>query len=233
MVAPWREYQQDVAELFRSLGFSVGAEQNLEGARGTHEIDVLAQTTFAGIAITWVVECKLWKTAISKEKVLTLAQVASDVGADRAFLLSESGFQAGAIRVAENTNITLTSLHELLKSANDELQRRQLFLFRQKAHRLQRAMHDFYILDDGSAGPPAGVDREAFLDMLASVFEIHSIALPRVEACDYPVLVSRESHTQPISDFAAFIAYADPELERIAAWLALCAQEIGKQPAFL
>lgn len=73
-------------------------------------VDVLVHTVFAGVGVTWVIECKLWKTAIPKEKVLTLAQVASDVGADRAFLLSESGFQAGAIRAAQNTNITLTSM---------------------------------------------------------------------------------------------------------------------------
>lgn len=44
-----------------------------------------------------VVENKLWGSPISKEKVLTLQQIANNVGADRSFLLSESGFQAGDI----------------------------------------------------------------------------------------------------------------------------------------
>lgn len=231
MSLPWQKYQQEVADLLCSLGFSVEVEQDVEGARGIHEVDVLARTTFAGVGVTWVIECKLWKAAVPKEKVLALAQVASDVGADRAFLLSESGFQAGAIRVAENTNITLTSLPELLESAKDELQKRQLFVLKQKAYRLQRALHDLYILDDGSAGPRAGVDREVFLDMLASVFEIHSIALPRVEASNFPVRISIGTCAQPLLDVAAFIAYADPELERVEAWLATCVHQLAERSA--
>jgi hypothetical protein len=45
--------------------------------------------------------------------VAALASVVQDVGADRGILLSETGFQAGAIRLASLSNITLTSLTEL------------------------------------------------------------------------------------------------------------------------
>lgn len=231
MSLPWRKYQQEVADLFCSLGFSVEVEKDVEGARGIHEVDVLARTTFAGVGVTWVIECKLWKAAVPKEKVLALAQVASDVGADRAFLLSESGFQAGAIRVAENTNITLTSLPELLESARDALQQRKLLLLKQKAYRLQRALHDLCILDDGSAGLPAGIDWDTFSSMLSSVFEISSLALPRVEACDFPVRIDTGACAQPLPDVAAFIAYAAPELERVGAWLATCAHQLAEQAA--
>jgi Restriction endonuclease len=65
------------------------------------------------------VECKLWKTAVPKAQVLTLVQVAQDVGADRAFLLSEKGFQAGAIAVVKKTNISLTNINELHAVAAD------------------------------------------------------------------------------------------------------------------
>jgi hypothetical protein len=44
--------------------------------------------------------------------VLTFLGVVEDIGADRGLLFSESGFQAGAIYAAQNTNITLTSLAE-------------------------------------------------------------------------------------------------------------------------
>lgn len=231
MSLPWRNYQQEVADLFCSLGFSVEVEKDVEGARGIHEVDVLARTTFAGVGVTWVIECKLWKAAVPKEKVIALAQVASDVGADRAFLLSESGFQAGAIRVAENTNITLTSLPELLESARDALQQRKLLVLKQKAYRLQRALHDLCILDDGSAGLPAGIDWDTFSSMLSSVFEISSLALPRVEACDFPVRIDTGACAKPLLNVAAFIAYADPELERVGAWLATCVHQLAEQAA--
>lgn len=226
MSVPWRAYQQDVAELFQSLGCSVEVEKEVAGARGTHVVDVLAQTTFAGVGIIWVIECKLWNTAIPKEKVLALAQVASDVGADRAFLLSESGFQAGAIRVAQNTNITLTSLQELFDSAREELHKRELLVITQKVHRLQQEMHDFFILDNGSPGPPAGADRESFLDLLAVVFELNSISLPRAQAGDFPVRMSTDVSLTQFSDIETFIAYARRELERVVTWVTAAKQDV-------
>ncbi|WP_321938077.1 restriction endonuclease [Burkholderia cepacia] len=228
MSVPWRVYQQDVAELFKSLGCSVEVEKEVTGARGTHVVDVLAQTTFAGVGITWVIECKLWNTAIPKEKVLALAQVASDVGADRAFLLSESGFQAGAIRVAQNTNITLTSLQVLLDSAREELQKRELLVLTQKTHRMQQEMHDFFVLDDGSPGPPVGAGRESFLDLLAVVFELNSIALPRAQAGNFPVTMSTGGSLTQFHDIATLIAFAYRELERVATGIAAAKQDVDR-----
>jgi restriction system protein len=43
--------------------------------------------------------------------------VAQDVGVDKAFLLSESGFQAGAISAARSTNILLSDLQMLEEMA--------------------------------------------------------------------------------------------------------------------
>jgi hypothetical protein len=65
----------------------------------------------------WVIECKAWKNNIPKEKVMALSAIVQDVGADRGFLLSEVGFQSGAIRAARTSNITLTSLEDLSFSA--------------------------------------------------------------------------------------------------------------------
>ncbi|KXU89789.1 hypothetical protein CI15_06260 [Paraburkholderia monticola] len=215
MTAAWQTYQQEVAELFVSLGCTVEVEKEAVGARGLHVVDVLARATFAGVAITWVVECKLWNTAIPKEKVLALAQIASDIGADRAFLLSESGFQAGAIRVAEHTNITLTNMQELLGSAKSEIQRRELISLTQKANQLQREMHDFFILNDYSPRPPKGADRESFLDLLAVVFELCSIALPRALAGEFPIKFSTGDSLSTTYDATTFIADATRELSRV------------------
>ncbi|MFV8580990.1 restriction endonuclease [Ralstonia pseudosolanacearum] len=156
MTARWQEYQEEVADLFRSLGCAVEVEKEMEGARGLHVVDVVAKISVGGIAVTWIVECKLWNAAIPKEKVLVLSQVASDVGADRAFLLSESGFQSGAIRAPQNSNITLTSLSELFESVRQEIQHRELAALARKAHLLQRQLYDLMILDDGSRGPTRG-----------------------------------------------------------------------------
>ncbi|MBW6400872.1 restriction endonuclease [Roseomonas sp. HJA6] len=117
----WREYQEKVADLFRRMGCDAAVEETLEGARGKHEIDVVVRTTMAGLPIIWIVECKYWKTAVPKAQVLTLVQIAQDVGADRAFLLSEKGFQAGAVAVVRRANVSLTSLNELMAAAADSI----------------------------------------------------------------------------------------------------------------
>lgn len=113
----WSEYQIKAAEFFSRLGLKTEVEFKVEGARGIHVIDVYASGCFNGIAFNWVVECKAWKGNIPKEKVMALASIVQDVGADRGFLLSEVGFQSGAILAARSSNITLTSLEDLSYSA--------------------------------------------------------------------------------------------------------------------
>lgn len=106
----WQEYQQNAADFFRTLGLVAKVEHKVEGARGIHKIDVYVEGTYHGIKFKWVVECKAWKSNVPKEKVMVFSSIIQDIGADRGFLLSEVGFQSGALRSAQKTNITLTSL---------------------------------------------------------------------------------------------------------------------------
>jgi hypothetical protein len=117
----WREYQEQVATFFRRLGLSASVEHELEGARGLHAVDVYVQGSFHGVPLKWVVECKAWKSNVPKEKVMALAAIVQDVGADRGFLLSEVGFQSGTVRASHKTNITLSSLEDLSSSAEEAL----------------------------------------------------------------------------------------------------------------
>ncbi len=64
----------------------------------------------SGFDATWIVECKHWKSPVSKLHVLALREIVIDTGADRGVLLAESGFQSGAIEAANLTNVRLTSL---------------------------------------------------------------------------------------------------------------------------
>jgi hypothetical protein len=80
---------------------------------------VYVEGSYLGIAFVWIIECKSWKTNVPKEKVAALFAIIQDVGADRAFLLSEKGFQSGALRMGESSNITLTSLADLACTVGD------------------------------------------------------------------------------------------------------------------
>jgi hypothetical protein len=121
-VKPWEQYQHQAAGLLRELGFSAEVDTRLTEANGAaHAIDVAARRTVAGVNLLWIVECKLWDKPVPMEKVLALRSLVLDLGADRGLLMSESGFQSGAIRTAIQKNITLTGLDDLRASAADEI----------------------------------------------------------------------------------------------------------------
>lgn len=116
----WKEYQEEAAEFFRTLGLEAQTDAKVQGVRTQHDIDVLVKSHHAGFEVTWIVECKKWNTRVSKLHVLALREIVSDTGADRGILLSESGFQSGAIEAANLTNVQVTSLSEArVKSEHD------------------------------------------------------------------------------------------------------------------
>jgi restriction system protein len=85
----------------------------LQGVRTSHDVDVVVRSNLFGFELLWVIECKYWKEAVSKLHVLALREIVTDLGADRGILVSESGFQSGAIEAANLTNVQLANLAEL------------------------------------------------------------------------------------------------------------------------
>ena len=109
----WKKYQEDTAKFFRSIGLKALTDVTIKGVRTEHDIDVLVTSQHLGFDIKWIIECKLWKKPVNKLHVLGLREIVSDIGADRGILLSESGFQSGAIEAANLTNVQLSSLVNL------------------------------------------------------------------------------------------------------------------------
>lgn len=121
MAIDWQDYQEEAASFFRSLGLDASTNVTVKGARTTHDIDVLVSSHHVGFDITWLVECKHWKKRISKLHVLALREIVADIGADRGILLSETGFQSGAIEAAILTNIQVTSLAEVSETSKNDI----------------------------------------------------------------------------------------------------------------
>ena len=209
MSRPWRQYQKKVADFFSALECEVAIEKKVAGVRGAHVIDVVATRTIFGIDVTWVVECKFWRSPVTKEKVLALAQIASDVGADRAFLLSESGFQPGAVRVANSSNITLTSIDDLRENARPELEQLQCKALGEAFHRLQSELHALFGPRDYAS--PAEDGGPNALDLLADVFEIKTIALPHAQSREFPVSICGQQY----GDVGSFIRAAEMAYSRV------------------
>ena len=113
MAANWQEYQEEVAAFFRSLGLEAETNVTVKGVRTTHDIDVLVKSRHVGFTVVWIIECKHWKRRVTKLHVLALREIVADLGADRGILLSEGGFQSGAIEAAALTNVHVNSLVNL------------------------------------------------------------------------------------------------------------------------
>ena len=159
----WKQYQNEIGEFFRGLGCDAEVEAKVVGVRAEHKIDVWVRFKKFGLETRWVIECKYWNSAVPKEKVLALRSVVEDVGADRGILISAAGFQSGAVRASEKTNITLTDLDGLKETAQEDLVSSVLHRLETRAVELKYALHDLYTSEQTSphswtSRPRLGVD---------------------------------------------------------------------------
>jgi hypothetical protein len=144
MADDWKGYQEEAAEFFRSLGLSAETDVTLQGVRTTHDVDVVVRSKHVGFEVLWLVECKHWKSSVSKLHVLGLRAIVNDIGADRGILLCESGFQAGAIEAANLTNIQVTSLDALSIDTRQDISAMRL---RELYDRIEQCNDRYWELD--------------------------------------------------------------------------------------
>lgn len=117
----WRAYQETVPAFFRSLGLEATTNFTINGVRTTHAIDVYVKSFHVGFDVVWIVECKQWTKKVTKLHVLALREIVTDVGADRGILLSEKGFQSGALEAATLTDVRVMSLAQLRGAAGADI----------------------------------------------------------------------------------------------------------------
>ena len=121
MAIDWKQYQEEAAEFFRSIGLDASTDVTVNGVGTKHDIDVLVTMDVAGFEVRWIIECKHWKTAVSKLHVMALREIVADLGADRGIILCEAGFQSGAVEAANLTNVLVTSLAALSVSSKEAI----------------------------------------------------------------------------------------------------------------
>jgi len=57
-VPEWSDYQEEVAEFFRSLGLAAETNVTVRGVRTNHNVDVVVRSKHVGFEILWLIECK-------------------------------------------------------------------------------------------------------------------------------------------------------------------------------
>ncbi|QII07856.1 restriction endonuclease [Rhodococcoides fascians A25f] len=183
----WMNYQLEVSRFFADLGMEALVDQTVQGVRTSHDIDVLVRGSFVGFDITWVVECKAWQSRIPKEKVLALRQIVDDVGADRGFVMAESGYQSGALEAALVSNVTLTSIADLTERLHYDLAMTKLMKLE---HRADEARERYwalkkYVRIDAGLRPEVGESGYSGTNIIASVDQ----ALRDIRLRGFPVIV--------------------------------------------
>ena len=94
-------------------GITVEVEHlaRVEGVTTRHVVDVLWKFRVGGISYTAVVQCKNWNTRVKQEDVFAFKAILADIpGQPRGIIVSRSGLQAGARRVAKASGIVVFQL---------------------------------------------------------------------------------------------------------------------------
>ncbi|SHT45237.1 Restriction endonuclease [Mycobacteroides abscessus subsp. abscessus] len=206
----WMKYQQDVSRFFGELGMEALVDQTVRGVRTSHGIDVLVRGSYVGFDITWVVECKAWRSRIPKEKVLALRQIVDDIGADRGFIMAESGYQSGALEAALVSNVTLTSIGDLTERLRYDLAMTKLAKLE---HRADEAREQYwalgkYVRIEAGLRPDVGEAGYSGTRVISGVEQV----LREVRLRGFPVIYNPE--------MATFASYGGPyssNLDRQAA----------------
>jgi hypothetical protein len=183
-----------------------------------------------GLLHTWIVECKLHARAITKADVETLKSIASEIGASLAFLLSESGFQSGALDAARKTNVVLSSLKELRTKSRDDVMREALIALENRALALQDKMFREFMCDVEKGQDYVtrrvrnGIDSGRFYSMSGSIAMLN-MALDDVRLGHLPVTVPGDFDKDPdayvrCTTLDQFVAETTRVIQRVETWVA-------------
>jgi hypothetical protein len=221
MKRAWAVYQDDVATLFSSLGMKTSIEAQVQGVRATHKIDVLVSFDLLGLKITWIVECKSWRASVPKEKVLALHQISQDIGADRAFLFSETSFQPGAVSAARSTNISLTSLADLRNIVREDIVNLQFRTALSRLPVLERSARSGFTDEEGALHRPNPENFDESIYLAGCCLFLERAAV-RGLVRDFPVIVGGvdSSVTEEFSDASSLAAFLVRQLDEIEKRLA-------------
>lgn len=105
----WQDLQNEVARILRECGFSVEIEKILKTARGQVEIDVYAEEIIKGRKYVITCECKYWRNRVPQTVIHSFRTVLTDIGANVGYIVSMVGFQSGAFKASELTNVELVT----------------------------------------------------------------------------------------------------------------------------
>jgi restriction system protein len=107
----WQELEALVGRVLAECSYYVEVQKNVKLARGDVDIDVWADDHSSPPNVI-AIECKRWKTSVPKNVVHAFRGVVGDSGANTGLLISDAGFQDGAVEAAQYSNVRLLTWDE-------------------------------------------------------------------------------------------------------------------------
>lgn len=143
----WQELERIVAAILAECGMKAQNGMTLTLPRGTVDVDVHAEEMVDGIVHRTICEYKYWRATVPKTVVHSFRTVMAEAGVHRGYIISTSGFQAGAIEAAVATNIELVTFEEFQRIYFDKWIGKRIWAIENKLD----GFHTYYEL----LGPPA------------------------------------------------------------------------------
>ena len=108
----WKDLQNQTGQILTESGLKVEIEKKVVSVRGEIEIDVFAIETINDREQIILIECKNWNNPIPQTVVHAFRTVMTDIGANTGYIVSKTGFQSGAYKTSEFSNIKLVTWKE-------------------------------------------------------------------------------------------------------------------------
>lgn len=109
----WKDLQNKVCLLLQQAGFTAETEKKVATPRGEVELDVYAIDPNSIDKISYVVECKNWINPINQSVIHSFMTVMNETGCNIGYIVSINGFQSGAVKYVDFTNIKLFTFEKL------------------------------------------------------------------------------------------------------------------------
>ena len=116
----WQELEKLVCQAFCEMGYESYRNKPIKTVRGKVEIDVYAINKSTPIPTIILCECKYWNKPVEQGVIHSFRTICSDIGAHFGIIISKKGFQSGADKSRESTNIHLYDFAEFQSAFFDE-----------------------------------------------------------------------------------------------------------------
>jgi hypothetical protein len=121
---PWKKLEIVCADIERQLSPNAVVRHNhrvVGKSGGRRKLDISIAQNIGTYPVFIVIDCKKHKRPVSRDKVAAFAEQLSDVKASLGVMISESGFDSGAVAVASEKCIILRSYRQAQQADWDTL----------------------------------------------------------------------------------------------------------------